>query len=120
MQEMTTGLDKCFQYHSKPIHWVIHSQIAACMDCMDILLSADVDVNAKDYEDDTILHYAAQESDNKLIKFLLANTEIDILQTNNKLETAETICKKQANPTGAELLSRHSIKSGVFILLDNS
>ena len=54
------------------------------MDCMDILLSAGVNVNAKDYKDNTILHLAARKSDNKLIKFLLANTEIDILQTNDK------------------------------------
>ena len=47
MQEMTTGLDKCFQNHSKPIHWVFYGQKAACMDCMDILLSAGVNVNAK-------------------------------------------------------------------------
>ena len=59
---------------------------------MDILLSAGVKVNTKDFEGNTLLHLAAKMNDNKLIKFLLSNANVYISLTNDKSETAKSIC----------------------------
>jgi ankyrin repeat protein len=81
---LETGADastKCGAAKTTPLHAAVAGR---CVDAVDLLMRAGVDVNAKDDFGQTVLHYAASKGDLEIIKRLIA-TGADINAEENEL-----------------------------------
>jgi len=75
------------------------------LDCVKLLLSQGADFLAKDSAENSVLHVAALNGNNKILAYLAKNLKIDIFGRNKKGETALNICAAQKNQAGADLLA---------------
>lgn len=70
------------------------------MDCLKLLLQKGADFNKKDSFDNSILHIAAINGNNKMIDYISKNVKIDIFGRNVNGETALNICIALKNAEG--------------------
>lgn len=67
------------------------------LDCIKLLLQYNADYTKKDLYENTILHIAALNGNNKIITYIVKNLKIDIFERNKDGETALSICKSLKN-----------------------
>lgn len=74
---------------------------------MDLLLKAGASINCKNDFGQTILHQAADKSNNEMIQYICEKTDINVFETNSKGDNAMTICQKKNNLEGLKILQKY-------------
>jgi ankyrin repeat protein len=75
------------------------------LDCVKILLSKKARINSVDEQDNTLLHIAAANSNNKVVDYLVKNVlEEKTFARNKSGETALNVCQRVGNTEGANML----------------
>jgi len=62
------------------------------LECMKALLKAGADFKAKDTYQNSLLHIAALNKNNKILNYIVKNMKLDIFERNSLGETALNIC----------------------------
>ena len=88
------------------------------VECLKMVLEAGADVNLRDSEGQTILHYVAFRKDLKLIKYLCENTKIEVDFVNSDGNTALDVCVADNFEEGVDYLNRlvNSEQSAIDLL----
>lgn len=71
-----------------------------------LLQVKEIEINAKDFQNDTPLHYATSEGKENVVELLIALKDIDVNQQNNNNETPLHIAVKKNNEAIIKLLSK--------------
>ena len=72
-----------------------------------MLLGADASINCKNDFGQTILHQAADDSDNEMIQYICEKTGINVFETNSKFKNAVMICQSKSNLEGLKILQKY-------------
>lgn len=78
------------------------------LDCVRLLLQYHADYQRKDSFDNTLLHIAALNGNNRILDYIAKNLKLDLLERNKNGDTALSICTAQKNTEGEEILQKYS------------
>lgn len=91
--------DSCLEYR-------ISEEFKHKIEILELLFKAGASINSTDSDGFTILHQAAFDCDNEMIKFISEKPDTNILALNSKFETAAAICQSKNNKEGLEILQK--------------